>query len=136
MRETRESEVVEHMDIVEVREPVLDMVEGTGDPDPKLESNEASEVCDSVREERLLEKGDGGCWRPDREWQCFNILHIEHHSLSVEEHHVQHISTPHWDDFSHVTPVGEYQVQCIGMTLSNYFSRLELGKNTSRDICL
>ena len=83
--ETRESEEeVESMErgSLEERELVEDMLEGTGEPEPKLESNETSEppeVCERVREESELENGDAWEWlRVEREWRCFNMVVINH----------------------------------------------------------
>ena len=89
--ETRESEEeVESMErgSLEDRELVEDMLEGTGEPEPKLESNETSEppeVCERVREERELENGEACEWlRVEREWRCFNMVVINHED-GVEE---------------------------------------------------
>ena len=91
LMETRESEEeVESMErgSLEDRELVEDMLEGTGEPEPKLESNETSEppeVCERVREERELENGDACEWlRVEREWRCFNMVVINHED-GVEE---------------------------------------------------
>ena len=89
-RETEEGdELLEHMEwgSLEVKEPLLDISEGTGDwvqdpEDAKLASKLTSEpeLWEHSKEERLFDIGEP-VGKPDREWQCFNIFFVSWNHL-------------------------------------------------------